>query len=163
MLFNKVTQAHLIRPDGTLEEIEDDRLYRVVTGLYCVQMLGAVEDTSFGLLSVTPRTADGTPIPMEEIEDYILRDEQGNELKEWYAVASYLQEALGGEVDERYAQPEGRKSVYSSWNPVELLKNPNRFTLIALAVGLVVLGLVVLVVLLVTRRLRRGGGRRRLR
>ena len=160
MLFNKVTQAHLIRADGTLEEIEDDRLYRVVTGLYCVQMLGAVEDTSFGLLSVTPRTADGTPIPMEEIEDYILRDEQGNELKEWYAVASYLQEALDGEVDERYAQPEGRKSVYSSWNPVELLKNPNRFTFIALAVGLVVLGLAVLIVLLVTGRLRRTRGRR---
>ena len=162
MIFNKVTEARLMGPEGGLEEIEDDRLYRVVTGLHCVQMLGAVEDTSYGLLSVTPRTAQGDPIPMDEVENYILHDGQGNEVKEWYAIAAYLQ-SMGGEMDGRYAQPEGRKTVSASWNPVELLRNPNRFTLIAVAAGLVILAAAVLLALRLTGRLgrRRRGGQTR--
>ena len=156
MIFNKVTDSALRRADGTLEPIEDGRLYRVVTGLYCGQMLGEVEDTSYGLLSVTPRTADGTPIDMARLEDYIVHDSQGNEVKEWYAIASYL-EQMGGEMDSRYAAPDGRKTVYASLNPVELLKSPNKFTVIALAVILVVLAVLVLVVRLIVRRARRGG------
>ena len=156
MIFNKVTDSALRRADGTLEPIEDSRLYRVVTGLYCGQMLGEVEDTSYGLLSVTPRTADGTPIDMARLEDYIVHDSQGNEVKEWYAIASYL-EQMGGEMDSRYAAPDGRKTVYASLNPVELLKSPNKFTVIALVVILVVLAVLVLVVRLIVRRARRGG------
>ena len=160
MIFNKVTDSALRRADGTLEPIEDGRLYRVVTGLYCGQMLGEVEGTSYGLLSVTPRTADGTPIDMARLEDYIVHDSQGNEVKEWYAIASYL-EQMGGEMDSRYAAPDGRKTVYASLNPVELLKSPNQFTIIALVVILVVLAVLVLVVRLVVRRVRRGGQSRR--
>lgn len=160
MIFNKVTDSALRRADGTLEPIEDGRLYRVVTGLYCGQMLGEVEGTSYGLLSVTPRTADGTPIDMARLEDYIVHDSQGNEVKEWYAIASYL-EQMGGEMDSRYAAPDGRKTVYASLNPVELLKSPNQFTVIALVVILVVLAVLVLVVRLVVRRVRRGGQNRR--
>ena len=160
MIFNKVTDSALRRADGTLEPIEDGRLYRVVTGLYCGQMLGEVEGTSYGLLSVTPRTADGTPIDMARLEDYIVHDSQGNEVKEWYAIASYL-EQMGGEMDSRYAAPDGRKTVYASLNPVELLKSPNQFTIIALVVILVVLAVLVLVVRLVVRRVRRGGQNRR--
>ena len=160
MIFNKVTDSALRRADGTLEPIEDGRLYRVVTGLYCGQMLGEVEGTSYGLLSVTPRTADGTPIDMARLEDYIVHDSQGNEVKEWYAIASYL-EQMGGEMDSRYAAPDGRKTVYASLNPVELLKSPNKFTVIALVVILVVLAVLVLVVRLVVRRVCRGGQSRR--
>ena len=156
MLFNKVTDSALRRADGTLEPIREDRLYRIVTGLYCAQMLGEVESTSFGLLSVTPRTADGTAIPMEDIEDYIVHDSRGDEVKEWYAIASYL-EQMGGEMDGRYAAPDGRKTVYSSWSPVELLRNANRFTVLAIAVVLVVAAAVVLIVLRLTGRLGRGG------
>ena len=155
MIFNKVTEQYIRRDDGTLEEIDDDRLYRVVTGLYCGQMLGAVESTSFGLLSVTARDKNGDPIDMDRLEDYILHDKNGSELKEWYAIASYIQ-SMGGEMDEKYGQPDGRKNVYSSLNPVELLRNPNKFTFIALAIILVLVAVVVLVVRkLILRRSRR--------
>ena len=157
MIFNKVTDSALRRADGALEPIEDGRLYRVVTGLYCGQMLGEVEDTSYGLLSVTPRTADGAPIDMARLEDYIVHDSQGNEVKEWYAIAAYL-EQMGGEMDSRYAAPDGRKTVYASLNPVELLKNPNQFTVIALVVILVALAVLVVAVRLILRRVRRGRG-----
>ena len=122
-------------------------------------MLGAVEDTSFGLLSVTARDKDGSPIDMNHLEDYIVHDREGNEVKEWYAIASYLQ-AMGGEVNSAYSQTDGRKVAYASWNPVDLLKHPNKFTWIALGVLLALILIVVLVVRLVVRRLGRRGGRK---
>ena len=162
MIFNKVTESWLRRDDGSLEPIEDDQLYQVVTGLYCGQMLGAVESSSFGLLSVTARDANGNPIDMDKLEDYIVHNPDGSEVKEWYAIASYLQ-SMGGEMDGQYAQTDGRKVVYSSLSPVQMLKNPNKFTVIAIVVILVVLAVIVLVVRAVvrkvSRRSRRGGTR----
>lgn len=164
MIFDKLTDCAQILPDGSQVPIRDDRLYRVVTGLYSGQMLGTVNGKSFGLLTITPRDENGQPI--ENLEDYIIHGSDGTEVKEWYALASYLQSM--GTVDSRYAAPEGRKTVSRSWNPVELVRSPGWITLAALAVVLLVL---VLVVLLVTRPLRRRSrrgyrayrGRRRLR
>ena len=51
MIFNKVTGCAQVLPDGTQVPIENDKLYRVVTGLYSGQMLGAVNGKSFGLRS----------------------------------------------------------------------------------------------------------------
>lgn len=144
MFFNKVAAATMLR-DGVGKAIDNNTLYRVVTGLYCGQMLGAAESSSFGLLTITARDADGVPIDMDRLEDYIVHDSQGNEVKEWYAIASYLQ-SMGGEVDARYAQPDGRKTVEASWSPIKLLMNLNKFTVIA---GVVVLAVILLVVQLV--------------
>lgn len=155
MFFNKVAAASMLDADGVGTAIADDQLYRVVTGLYCGQMLGAAESSSFGLLTITPRNADGSPIDMDRLEDYIVHDAQGNEVKEWYAIASYLQ-SMGGEVDAKYAQPDGRKMVEASWNPVKLLMNPNKFTIGVIAAVLVLILIVVLIVRAIVRRVRRG-------
>jgi hypothetical protein len=154
MIFNKVDYAMLRNGDGTLSEIDPDGLYRIVCGSYMAQMLGNVEATSMGLLTITPREADGTPIDMENIYDYVVRDAGGNPVKEWYAIASYLDQ-MGGEMDARYAGLDGRKVVYSSLNPVRLLRNANKFTWIALAAVVVVLLIVTLIVRAVIRRVRR--------
>lgn len=158
MIFDKVDNTQLVREGGAAEPIVDDQLYHVVTGLYIGQMLGAVEDTSFGILTVTPRDAQGNPIDMSRLEDYILHDDQGNEVKEWYAIATYLQ-SMGGEMDPRYGQTDGRKYVYASWNPVSLLKNAGLPTLVAILALMIVVVLLVAVVLLVRklilRRLRK--------
>ena len=158
MIFDKVDYAVLMREGGITEPIVDDQLYHVVTGLYIGQMLGAVEDTSFGILTVTPRDAQGNPIDMSQLEDYILHDDEGNEVKEWYAIASYLQ-SMGGEMDQKYGQTDGRKLVYSSWNPVSLLKNAGLPTSLAILALVIVVVLLVLMVVLVRkfilRRMRR--------
>ena len=158
MIFDKVDYAVLMREGGVTEPIVDDQLYHVVTGLYIGQMLGAVEDTSFGILTVTPRDAQGNPIDMSQLEDYILHDDEGNEVKEWYAIASYLQ-SMGGEMDQKYGQTDGRKLVYSSWNPVSLLKNAGLPTSLAILALVIVVVLLVLMVVLVRkfilRRMRR--------
>ena len=150
MIFNKVDYAMLRRNDGGLEAIEPDKLYRVVTGMYAGQMLGNVETTSMGLLTITPREADGTPIDPARFSEYVVRDENGVPVKEWYAIASYL-DRMGDDMDEQYAQPDGRKVIYSSWNPVNLLQNANMFTWILLAVIAVMILLVVGIVILVRK------------
>ena len=148
MIFDKVTDCAQILPDGTEVPIQDDKLYRVVTGLYSGQMLGTVNGKSFGLLTITPRDEKGQPI--ENLEDYIIHGPGGTEVKEWYALASYLQSM--GTVDSRYAAPEGRKTVSRSWNPIELVRSPGWITLAAMALAVLV---VAIIILLVTKPLRR--------
>lgn len=157
MFFNRVTECALRGENGTLTPIEDEKLYRVAIGLYCAQMLGAVEDVSKGLISIQARDAAGNPIDMNRLDAYIIHDAQGNEVKEWHAIAAYLQ-TMGGEMDARYGQPDGRKTVNPSWNPVELLKSPNMYTFVLLGVLLFLVLLVVLIVCLIVRRIRRRPG-----
>lgn len=154
MIFNKVDSAKLRRNDDTLAEIDDGQMYLVVCGMYMGQMLGSVESTSMGLLTITPRDVDGNPIATADLGNYVVHDENGTPVKEWYAIASYLDQ-MGSDMDPQYAQTDGRKVVYSSWNPVNLLRNANKFTYILLAVLLVLILLVVLIVRAIVRRIKR--------
>ncbi len=157
MIFNKVTESHQVLPDGTVKELEDGKLYRCVTGLYSGQMLGAVNAKSFGILTVTPKDAGGNPVT--NFENQIIYNKNGSEVKEWYALASYLTSfpSEGGvsQIPATYAGAEGRKEIVSSWNPVELLKNPNRITLAALGIVLVLVALIIFIVYRVLTRKRR--------
>lgn len=135
MLLNKVTDAEFVTnvpyTEGKeTEEIEDDRLYRVVAGLYSAQMLGAVEDSSMGLLKIVPKDKNGQAI--EDFEQHIIHDQNGSEVKEWYALASYLEsfepnEEGISEIPSYYGEAEGRKQREDSRHPADILKNPNRF------------------------------------
>ena len=133
MLFNKVDYAMLRKNDGSLEKIDDDKLYHLVTGMYCGQMLGAVESTSMGIVSIIPRDINGNPIEISDLHNYIIHDGKGNPIKEWYAIASYLKN-MGDNIDSKYETTDGRKVVYSSLNPVKLLSNANKFTYIVIGV-----------------------------
>ncbi|MEG2420292.1 MAG: bifunctional UDP-sugar hydrolase/5'-nucleotidase [Oscillospiraceae bacterium] len=148
MMFNKVTEVHLQRPDGTVVPLEDEKLYRCVTSLFSGQILGAVNAKSFGILTITPKDKNGNVIT--NFEDHIVHNQSGAEVKEWYALASYLKAM--GTVDEVYEAPLGRKTIISDANPIELLKNPNKVTVITLGVALSFCALVVLVVMKVVRR-----------
>ncbi len=154
MIFNKVDYARLRNNDGTLSEIENDKLYCVVTGMYAGQMLGSVEETSMGLIGITPRDKDGNPLTADQLVNHVVKDKNGNPVKEWYAIASYLKD-MGGEIDEKYAEVDGRKVVYSSLNPVKLLRNANKFTYIVLAVIIVLVAVVVLIVRAIVRKVKK--------
>ena len=151
MIFNKVTDCALVREDGTREEIKDDELYRVVTGLYCGQMLGLVNSQSYGILEVTPRDADGNPIT--DLEAHIIHNADGEEVKEWYAIASYLESM--GTVSEDYGDVSGRKVIVDSKSPIALLKNANWVTLTVIGVVLLLILLIVLIVRLVVKLIRK--------
>ena len=106
-----------------------------------------------GLLSLEPKMADGTPVT--DFNDCILRDAEGNELKEWYALAAYL-DSFGEEgLPEPYEDTDGRKTVSHSWDPAILLKNPGWPTLAVLGAGALLLVLTVLAARSIVRRIRR--------
>lgn len=123
MFFNRVYDAALTdvtfdeSGTGNAYEIDDNALYRVVTGMYSAQMLGTVKSKSMGLLSLEPKQANGTPVT--DFADCILYDANGNELKEWYALAAYLEQFGEDGLPDRYAAPaNGCKQVSDSFWPV---------------------------------------------
>ena len=169
MFFNRVISAKLVdvcfdENCGQAHETEivDDQLYRVVTGMYSAQMLGTVKSKSMGLLSLEPKMADGSPVT--DFNECILYDKDGNEIKEWYALAAYLEQFGEDGVPAKYAQHDGRKEVSSSWNPIEHFRNLKGISLVVQLVIAVVAALVCLVARVVVRRKkssRYGGGRKR--
>lgn len=158
MILNKVTDAYLVDAEGSRVEIEDDKLYRVVADLYSGQMLSAVTDMSYGLLSIVPKNADGTPI--EDFEDAIIM-ENGRELKAWDAIARYMQSFPDTDGDgianvpETYAVEQGRKVVEENNNFLALIKNPNKYAVMIYVILFVAIFLVVLMVVLVVKLIKR--------
>ncbi|MGI6448715.1 MAG: bifunctional metallophosphatase/5'-nucleotidase [Desulfitobacteriia bacterium] len=169
LIFNKVTDVYLQKPDGSREEIIDNQLYRVVVGLYSAQMLSVVGDKSFGLLSLVPKTKDGTPIT--DFEAQIIRDLRSgsqNEVKEWQALAQYLQSfpQVNGvsQIPEDYSQTQGRKVVDDNTSLPALLENPNKIALGVYGTGSGLVALLVLgAVKINTRRQRARAARQELR
>lgn len=161
MILNKVTDVYLSDANDKRVEIEDDKLYRVVTDFYTSQMLGGVTDLSFGLLSIVPKFADGTPV--KNYEDAVIKQE-GVELKAWAAIAEYMnsfEDTDGdgiGNVPAKYSAPEGRKVVEDSKNLWDLIKNPNKFFFMIIGIIILILailtGLTFLVVKLVKKVVR---------
>ncbi len=164
LILNKVTDCHLSDRDGNPVPIEDDALYRVVCDLYSGQMLGAVTDVSYGILSIQPKFADGTPIT--DMEDAILTT-GGQELKAWAAIAGYMssfQDTDGDgvpNVPTLYADSLGRKVVEDSYALKNLLKQPNKYAFILAALFLLVVVLVLLLLLQVVKLVRKLLGRSR--
>ena len=147
MILNKVTDCYLTRTDGERIEIQDDKLYHVVTDLYTGQMLGSVMKMSYGLLSLEPKDRDGNPI--ENLEDQAIMEDD-RELKAWDAIARYMQsfEDTDGDgianVPSYYSQMHDRKVVDESRSLGDLVKSPNKYAAMIIAVILIVIILVVL-------------------
>ena len=165
MFFNRVYDAALTdvtfdeSGTGNAYEIDDNALYRVVTGMYSAQMLGTVKSKSMGLLSLEPKQANGTPVT--DFADCILYDANGNELKEWYALAAYLEQFGEDGLPDRYADPaNGCKQVSDSFAPGQLLAGWNGITWVVLGIVLLIL---TLILLLIRSLRRRSGGKNQLR
>ena len=159
MILNKVTDVYLCDVNEKRVEIEDDKLYRVVTDFYTSQMLGGVTDLSYGLLSVVPKFADGTPV--ENYEDAVILTDEGKELKAWAAIAEYMSsfddtDGDGiGNVPQKYATKEGRKVVEDSKKVGDLLSNPNKFFFMVLGIVLVVIAILVTIIFVITKVVQR--------
>lgn len=160
MFFNRVYDAALTdvtfdeSGTGNAYEIDDNALYRVVTGMYSAQMLGTVKSKSMGLLSLEPKQANGTPVT--DFADCILYDANGNELKEWYALAAYLEQFGEDGLPDRYADPaNGCKQVSDSFAPGQLLAGWNGITWVVLGIVLLILALIFLLIRSLRRRIRR--------
>ncbi|MGG0644611.1 bifunctional UDP-sugar hydrolase/5'-nucleotidase [Sporosarcina gallistercoris] len=157
LLFNKVTDISLQSRGGLKEEIDDEKLYRVVGGLYSVQMLPYVNEKSFGILSVVPKTKEGKPVT--DFEDHIFYMKDHQEVKEWYAIANYMKSF--GKVDGvaqvpiYYNQLKDRKIVEHDANIFAVLKHPNGIILAAYGIILAFVGILALLITYIVKRKKR--------
>ena len=159
MILNKVTDVYLCDTNEERVAIEDDKLYRVVTDFYTSQMLGGVTDLSYGLLSIVPKFADGTPV--ENYEDAVILTKDGKELKAWAAIAEYMSSFEDtdndgiGNVPAKYGTEEGRKVVEDSKKIGDLVKNPNKFLFMIIGIIVVILALLVGIVFVLAKVIQR--------
>lgn len=157
MILNKVTDCYLTK-DGKREEIQDDKLYKVVTDLYTGQMLGSVTDVSYGLLKIEPKDKNGKLI--KNLEDEAITDGK-TELKAWVAIARYMQsfEDTDGDgianVSDYYSTTHGRKVVEDSRNIADLLKHPNKFAGMIVGICAGLLFLIIVIIWLIRKLIRK--------
>lgn len=157
LIFNKVTEAKFQNSNGSLEKIQDDKLYRVVAGLYSAQMLSVVGEKSFGLLSIVPKTKDGKPIT--DYEAQIITDTiNGNksEVKEWLAIAEYLKsfDKVGGisEVSKYYNTNHNRIIVDNNPSILAILRNPNGIAIAGYCIIIVIIALIAFIIFMLVKR-----------
>lgn len=164
MILNKVTDIYLTDTEENRVELEDDKLYCVVADLYSGQMLSAVTGMSFGILSLVPKYADGTPIT--DFEDAIIK-ENGKELKAWDAIARYMQsfEDKDGngtaDIPAYYSENHNRKEVVDSRKPGDLLKHPNRYAPMIVSVIVLLVLIIILLVRLVVKLVKRNKNKKK--
>ena len=156
LILNRVTDVYLTKDDKR-EEIEDDKLYCVVADLYSGQMLSAVTDMSYGLLSIVPKNADGSKV--EDFEDCIIYDGD-QELKAWVSIARYMESFEEGEngiaeMPEYYNGLHDRKVVDDDKSLGARLKNPNKYAAMIVGVVLVVLLVLIFIIVLIVKVIRR--------
>ena len=129
LILTRVTDIGLDRGTGQLEEIDNNKLYKVVANMYAVNMLDMVNGLTKGIISISPRDKDGN-----KVTDYYsmsLKDKNGNEIKEWVAFKDYLESFDVGpsgypEIPDTYATAQNRKvkishSVLEDIDYVELI------------------------------------------
>ena len=87
---------------------------------------------------------------------YVVYDENGNELKEWYALAAYLEQFGEDGLTARYADADsGSKHVSASLAPGQLLTDWNWISWAVLGIVLLLLAGIVILVHFVCRRVRK--------
>ncbi len=143
MLLDRVTDIHIVRPDGTREEIDDKKLYKVSCNMYAANMLGMLNGLTNNILTIVPKNADGTPI--EDMYTAVLKNKDGQEIKEWVAFRNYI-ESLGT-ITEDMAKPKGRKVRYAEIG-IDQIRSPGATTIMILTV----LALILFVVILILNR-----------
>ncbi len=162
LIFNKVVRTELVKEDGSVEEIEDSKLYRVVCNLYSAQMLSIVGDKSYGLMSIVPKDKEGNAIT--DFEKHIIYEttNQGpRELKEWYAVVQYLKsfDKVDGipRIPAYYGATHERKVIDRNKSIIAILSHPNLIGIVAYCI----VGVLFLLNLLLIRGIAFGIRRRR--
>lgn len=152
-ILNKVSDVWMCSPimEDSRTELDENKMYRVVTDYYTMTMLGAVTDLSKGILKIVPKDENGNPV--ENYDERLVYDENGNELKAWTALARYLDSFPEDErgisvVPTYYNDSHNRKVVKKSLSPVAMLKNANLVTYIIL---IIVLALIITIVLIIRK------------
>ncbi len=151
MIYNRTMDHQLMTGDGQLVELESKKLYRVVTDLNTAETLKQTAGGSSGMLSVIPKDAEGHTVIEFDRRTISNGKKKSGELKAWYALASYLDSFEKGVIPQSYHSLQNRKIDRTGLSPVQLLKQPNRFTVWLVFLILLPIALIILIVILFRR------------
>ena len=155
LFLNKATDIRLTDENGEDLDIDNGKLYRVVAGLHTFDILAAVERRSKGLLAVIPKDKDGNVI--KDLSKHIVR-RKGRELKEWYALASYLDSFEGKRIPSEYKGRDGRKNDETSLSPWSLIKQPNNYGVMLAAMIMIPIVIIIGIIIYIRQRRRERRG-----
>ncbi|MDO5118320.1 MAG: hypothetical protein Q4D34_07525, partial [Eggerthellaceae bacterium] len=155
--------VHLLRPDGTKEEIVDDALYKVACNMYAANMLGMLNGLTSGILKIEPKYEDGTPI--EDFYSSVLTDENGRVVKEWVAFRDYLASFEPGDngiptIPSKYIGTQYRK-VKVHIGGLKVLQDAGLTTIVLNIAGVLLIVIIALLGALSLRISRRRAAKRR--
>ncbi len=155
MFLNRVYDCWLVDSNGERVEIVDDKLYRVVSGMYSAKLLSTVNGKSFGILELTPKDKYGNEITV--FEDHIVYDTNGAEVKEWKALADYVSSFSAGEsgyptIPEKYNVIEGRKNINRNISFSQIFTHWTFITWLVFAVVNILLATIILVICILIRK-----------
>lgn len=153
ILLDRVCDVQLVR-DGELEEIENDRLYKIACNMYAANMLGMLNGLTKGILAIVPKDAEGNTVT--DLYEYALKDKSGREIKEWVALKDYLGSFPTRDgvpiIPEAYAGAQDRK-VKISKGGFAVIANPGIVTTTVIALPIIIIA--VIVTLCLTRKKRK--------
>lgn len=149
LLMNRAYDIYLEDEKGEPIDIENGKLYRVCADLYSAQMLATVNSMSHGILSLVPKDKDGHAI--EDFEQQIIHNKDGSELKEWYALASYIDSFKKDKFPKKYKKIGVRKVQDNKSGVIAFLKKPNKFLVIIMSALVLVFTILVLIIVLLVK------------
>ncbi len=137
--------------EDSVSAFEKEKLYHIVTDYYTLSVLSRIGEVTNGLLNAKIKDSNGNEVTA--LDDCIIYDEAGKELKSFMALALYLKSFKAGSngisvIPEYYASYHSRKVVNDSYSPVALLKNTN-----GKIYAIVIVILVVIVIIIVVARM----------
>lgn len=147
--WNHVEEVYVDAVQGYYVPVQNNSYYPVVMSLEVADQLQKIGQRSDGRLSVTFCDENGKKI--SNPKKAILSDDSGNEVKEYTALASYLQDLeRNGDgtsvVPARYQSPREVKNIDRSFNLVRFFKNTSEIAWkeyrdLAIAIVVVIVGL----------------------
>ncbi len=166
-ILNHVYKVEVLNPaTGEYEPVErnDDKLYKIAFSWTSAQSLGLISSSTYGLLNLRLLNEAGEPLDTDEklkerIITYRTPSGETRELKEWYALYSYVSSFPANadgvpEVPAKYGEEAGYM-VRTDADIATFFRNPSKTAWIMLAIVIVLLLLVALIVRQSVRRHRR--------
>ncbi|MDR2749003.1 MAG: bifunctional metallophosphatase/5'-nucleotidase [Bifidobacteriaceae bacterium] len=157
--LNRVSNVEVKDINGNWSAPDKDKLYPIITNYYIGQMSGSITGLTYGLLSITPKKADGSPAcepfadgsPGCNLANSVLLDKNGDEIKEWKSMVDYL--STFKTLPEYYKDADSGKIDLPA-NPITLVQNPNIMLPIAIGALVIFAGIIAGLVLLIKRILK---------
>ena len=148
LYLNRAVDIELVDGDKR-ESIDNSKLYRVVVGLKACNTLETIDKKSKGLLSIILKDRDGNEI--KDFAKHIVKHKD-KEVKEWYALAQYIDSFEDGEIPAKYEGSDGRVRDETSLAPWAIVKQPNNYGVILAALIMIPIVILIGIILYIRKR-----------